>query len=188
MAILASLPVFSMAKADFYETYNFDTDPADSGNPPYEFSYTLPNGLTTNEAINASFSVTVTNGASTGSYSIAPIPGHYGQEIFLGTSLDPLEMEITGAGLGTNPLVGPSGSNTVSSSKSVFDVALPDLSPYTTISFYGDFTLTGTDPIAQGDGSFDIFEVPEPSTWALLLGGVGFLGFMVLRRNRRALA
>ena len=187
LALLASLPLFSLAKADFYETSDFDTDPADSGNPPYTFTFNLPDGLT-DAAINASLSVTITNGASTGTYSVSPLPGQDGQEIFLGTKTNPLETEISAAGLGSGTLTSSGPSNTISRSLSVSDVPLPDLSPYTTISFYDDFTLTGTDVIAQGNGSFDIFEVPEPSAWALMLGGLGLLGFIVIRRNRRSLA
>jgi PEP-CTERM motif len=59
--------------------------------------------------------------------------------------------------------------------------------PYQQLSVVKDITIYAAADQAVGlsdvEQSFHQ-EIPEPSTWALLLGGVGLLGFMVLRRNR----
>jgi hypothetical protein len=178
-ALFASLSLLAVARADTYQYYNFDTY---FHLPTYEISVPLPSGLT-DAAINDSFGVSLTNGASSGTYSISPVDSTFIQRIYLGTSVNPLETEVTAADLGTAlSTVGPPNSDHQYDFANGID--LGDLSSYTEITIDTDFTLAGADTIAAGSGSIDIYEVPEPSTWTFLLGGAGMLVVMAIRRTR----
>jgi hypothetical protein len=179
-AIVASFSLLSTAKADTYKAYSFDTA---FKLPTYDITVVLPSGLT-DAAINDSFGVSLTNGVSSGPYSISPVASTFIQRIFLGTVADPFEFEVTAADLGTVlSTVGP--PNSAHQYDSANGIVLGDLSSYTEITIDTDFTLGGAgDPVASGSGSVDIYEVPEPSTWTFLLGGAGMLAFMAIRRSR----
>jgi len=49
------------------------------------------------------------------------------------------------------------------------------------------FTFTGTYTIGEdaGSGTFNVANVPEPSTWAMMVLGFGFLGFTAYRRKSK---
>lgn len=53
------------------------------------------------------------------------------------------------------------------------------------IWFIGTTTGQGGDGY-KGVGTVDLAPVPEPSTWAMLLAGLGMLGFMARRRAKQA--
>lgn len=79
-----------------------------------------------------------------------------------------------------------------------FDEVLGKTSPFVTSYFAvaGDVTATGT-PIAAGLGSWDEFKqiemsvpgaiatIPEPSTWVMLLSGLGLMAWLGLGRRKR---
>jgi len=77
-----------------------------------------------------------------------------------------------GPGAGLPSLVGPSGGSPAVSGIP----ALPPLPP-------GSSTITSTPSGTPSDGSAPA--VPEPSTWALLLGGLGTVVFTARRRRLR---
>ena len=177
LTILAALSPFSPAQADTYKSYSFDVP---SFAMPPLISIAIPVGLT-DAAINASFGVSLTNDASSGTYSISPVDSTFIQRIYLGVQGDLLETELTGADLGTAlSTVGPPNSD--SEYSTITDFTLPDLSNYTEITIDTNFTLDAD--VASGSGSIDLYAVPEPSTWSLLLGGAGMLAFVAIRRSR----
>ena len=54
------------------------------------------------------------------------------------------------------------------------------------LSFLAKGTPTGAPPFLLLDGVSMVAAVPEPATWAMLLGGVGLIGFMARRRKAAA--
>jgi hypothetical protein len=64
--------------------------------------------------------------------------------------------------------------------------AIDDAASYWTQFGGGTFTGTYTLGSATGSGTFTITAVPEPATWALMIGGFGLIG-AVARRRRGAM-
>jgi len=52
----------------------------------------------------------------------------------------------------------------------------------------GDIFWEGGQSLSYADGTFSAFlaPVPEPSTWALVLGGIAVVGWRALRQQRKA--
>jgi hypothetical protein len=183
-AVFAALSFVSPIRAaapSLQQVYNF------SESPPYELSYELPSGVTTAD-LDASFTMLIAG--STSPLSVTPVaPSTFVQRIFLGTIDNPTptqlasasETEITAADLETGF---STTAFSTSDSKSVSGVPV-DLSGYDYITIYTDFDSTA--PLDFGYGSITLYATPEPSTWALVLGGLGMLGFVLFRRNRSAL-
>jgi hypothetical protein len=176
LALLGSLSLVSQAgAAPLQEDYGFSTS---AFGPFYENTYALPTGLTDAD-IDTSFGVSVTGFSNP--YSISPVSSSFIQRIYLGTSPDDLATEVTAADLGTTfSNSGPPFTDTQPFSAT--GISLGNLGAYSYITIYTDFTLSA-DTIADGDGSIFVYQVPEPSTWALLLGGLGVLGFVAIRRR-----
>lgn len=57
-----------------------------------------------------------------------------------------------------------------------------------TSNYFGDPSLAGGDRVGLGKVRFDVAvaAVPEPETWAMMLAGMGFIGFTMRRRSKAA--
>lgn len=82
---------------------------------------------------------------------------------------------------------GPSNNNFNGLEFSLLNALIPqnNATPYNYIWFIGTSNGSGGDGY-KGVGSVDLAPVPEPSTWAMLLAGLGMLGFMARRRAKQA--
>lgn len=69
---------------------------------------------------------------------------------------------------------------TLAEQQQALDAAADYWTPYGGATFTGTYSIGGV----SGSGTFNIAAVPEPATWALMIGGLGLVGAAMRRRAR----